>query len=239
MKTKTLACAALALSLAACGDQPAPTALAGSTPTAAKASSDPGIAKTIDDDVGYKLASDGRAATILGVLTPASYADAQCGVSAKLNLGDAVATLKTSLTRTEKASCSDDLGTGRLLRFTLDAPVNAGDPTFSTTSVPYHMKFNSVQNVTASELVNGGWGRIASRDPRVGDCEKIRFSTQYGADPVLVTRTKTKGVNGSDRNEWTIETVGTADRAACLDADLNVLRYYHLPFRMTVTQTTY
>jgi hypothetical protein len=239
MKVRGLSCITLVVALAACSEEPSPTGATTDTPRFAKATSDPGIAETFDEAAGKKIISDGRAATILGVLTPASYADGQCGVKGKLNLTDAVMTLKTSLTKTEKASCADRLGTGRLIKFTLDSPVNAGDPTFETASVPYHMKFHSVQAITASGYVNGGWGRIGSTDPRVGDCEKIRFSTEYGADPVLVTRTKTKDVNGSDRNEWTVETVGTADRAACLDADLNVLRYYHLPFKITITQITY
>jgi hypothetical protein len=67
-------------------------------------------------------------------------------------LTDAVMTLKTSLTKTEKASCADKLGTGRLIKVTLDAPVNAGDPVFSTTSVPCDMKFHSVQNITHQRL---------------------------------------------------------------------------------------
>lgn len=238
MKLRGLSCLTLAIALAACGEERSPTGLTATTPRFAKPTSDPGIAKTFDESAAQKIVSDGRAATILGVLTPASYANGQCGVEGKLNLTDAVMTLKTSLTKTQKASCADDLGTGRRIRFTLDSPVNAGDPTFATTSVPYHMKFNSVQTITTSGYVNGGWGRISSTDPRVGDCDKIRFSTEKGADPVLVTRTKTKGT-GSDRNEWTVETVGTADRAACLDADLNVLRYYHLPFKITITQVTY
>lgn len=238
MKLRVLPCVTLTLALAACAGDSSPTGLTADAPLSGKSTSDPGIAETFDETPGRKIVSDGRAATILGVLTPASYTNAQCGVNSTLNLTDAVATLATSLTRAQKASCSDDLGTGRLIRFSLDTPVNTGDPVFSTASVPYRMKFQSVQSVTTTGYVNGGWGRIGSTDPRAGDCDKIRFSTAYGADPVLVTRTKTKGVD-SDRNEWTVETVAGADRAACLDGNLNVLRYYHLPFRMTVTQVTY
>lgn len=239
MNHRALTSLALLAFAAACGEQPSPTGLVAEAPSYGKASSDAGIAERFDDDAGRKIVSDGRSAKILNVLTAASYANAQCGVSSTLNLGDAVATLATSLTKTQKSTCWDDLGTGRLLRFTLDAPVNAGDPAFSTVAAPYHMKINDVQIITSSGYVNGGWGRVSSRDPIVGDCEKIRFSTEHGSDPLLVTRTKTKGVDGSDRNEWTVETAPDADRAACLNADLVVLRYYHLPVKLTVTQVTY
>jgi hypothetical protein len=205
---------------------------------------DPAVAITFVD-AGFKIASDGRPATILGAATPSSYADAQCGVAARLNVTDVIADITGTLSKSQKSSCIDGGSAGRVVRFTLDEPESAngtpGGPVFGTVAVPAHIKLNAVELVTAQTgpaLIDGGFNQI-SRSPFAGDCGALRHNQNFGGDQLLVTRTKTRGVDG-DRNEWTVETRPGLDRAACLNAaKITVLRYYRMPVRLTVTQLKY
>ena len=205
------------------------------------ASTDAPVALTVHETGGYKVASDGRPGRVLGIVTPASYADGECAVTANLNVRDVIADLGNVPNRKQGSTCADQVSQARLLALTLDAPLNAGDPTFGTTGVAVHIKWQELQDVTAQTgptLIDGGFNQLGGH-AFAGDCGALRHNQSFGADPLLVTRTKTRGA-GSDRNEWTVETQAGNDLAACLDATkTTVLRYYHLPFRITVTQLTY
>jgi hypothetical protein len=222
--------------LVACADSPtdpvrdvaAPGAAFGKTP------SNPGVAETYDHTAGLKIMSDGRPSTIFNVVTPNTFVNGQCGVIVVFSLTDVVVDLPGSLSRT--AICTDGIKGIRKLSFTLDTPVNAGDPSFGTVATNYHHKLNSVQNVADSAYVNIGFGFISGTLVMAGDCHGIRFNPAYGGDLVRVRRTLIKGMNGADRNEWVVETVGDNDRAACTDSSNSPRRLYHMPFRITVTQ---
>lgn len=204
----------------------------------------PKFGTTMADGAGHKVLSDGRAARILGVLTPRSYRDAECGVTASFSLADAVSDAAQKLTTTQKKTCVDGNTLPRNWKLVLDAPANAGDPTQGT-AVSTHFKMDSVQTVTGSAQ---RWGSFAVATQ---DCDKIRFSGQHGSDLLLVTRTR--DVSGADRNEWTVETAaiidpvtgavtGYRDLAICLKmvgGTLQPVRLYHVPFKMTITQVTY
>ena len=235
MDRKTSLFALLAL-LMACADSPTDPVRDVAAPGAAfgKAPSNPGVAETYDHTAGLKIRSDGRPGTIFNVATANTLVNGQCSVSAVFSLTDVVVDLPGSLGRT--AVCTDGIKTIRKLSFTLDAPVNTGDPMFGTIVTNYHHKLNSVQNVVDSAYVNIGFGFISGTQLMAGDCHGIRFNPAYGGDLVRVRRTLTTGVNGATRNEWVVETVGDNDRAACTDASNTPRRLYHMPFRITVTQ---
>jgi hypothetical protein len=224
------------VTLVACADSPTQPDVAarGSEISFGKAPANPGAAETYDHTPGMKIMSDGRPGRILNVLTPNSFVNGECAVSAVFSLTDVVVDLPGSLGKT--TACADGIKTIRKTSFTLDNPVNPGDPTFGTVLTNYHHKLNSVQSVVDSAYVNIGFGAIRGTLATAGDCDGIRFNPTFGSDLVRVTRMKTKGVNGADRNEWVVETVGGNDRAACTDANGNTKRLYHMPFRITVTQ---
>jgi hypothetical protein len=184
---------------------------------------------TLADRAGDKIVSDGKSAVILGVRTASSYVNGECGVAAAFNGGDVIADISSSGGSGKKACV------GRSLRITLDQPANGG-PGFGTVSTTFtHIKLQELMAVTTSALVNGGFNQLSG----VGDCSAVRYNTNFGGDPLLATRTKTRGTNGSDRNEWVLETTGE-HRAACMNAALTAaLRHYVAPVKMTVTQLNY
>lgn len=186
------------------------------------------------------MASDGRAGRVLGVVTSATYADGECGVTANLDLRDMVADLGNVPGKKQWATCVDQIPQARVLAITLDSPVTPGNPTFGTQLVAVHIKWQALQDVTEQTgptLIDGGFNQISGTF--AGDCGALRHNQNFNASRLLVTRTKTRG-GSVDRNEWTVETQAGNDLAACLDETrTEVLRHYHVPFRFTVTQLQY
>lgn len=201
----------------------------------------PRLRSAFADAPGDRITSDGRSATVLGVVTPGSYANGQCGVTATVGTSagnpDLVADITGQLAKNQAAPCV----TGRRIRITLDQPLladgTAGGPVFSTISAAVHIKLQQLQAVTAASgpaLIDGGFNQLTG----VGDCTALRFNQNFGGDRLLATRTRTRGLDG-DRNEWTVAAIVDHDRAACVDASGAVLRLYRLPVRLTITQTSY
>ncbi len=224
----------LALTAAGCTEQPYDPGVV--APQFAKPAGDPGAGLTFDESAGagFRILSDGGSASILGLVTPASYANGECSVSAHLNITELIADIGT-------ASKLPRGCVKRGIRFTLDTPEAAdgtpGGPVFGTVQSSVHIKLQRLLLVTAQTgpaLIDGGFNQLVG----TGDCSYLRFNRNFSSDELLVTRTRTHGA-GNDRNEWRVETRPSLDRAACLNANSTVLRYYRLPFRMTVTQLTY
>jgi hypothetical protein len=184
---------------------------------------------TLADRAGDKILSDGKSAVLLGVRTASSYVNGECGVTASFSAGDVIADISSS-GGSGKNAC-----VGRSVRITLDQPVDGG-PSFDMTSTDsVHIKLQELMAVTTSALINGGFNQLTG----VGDCSGVRYNTNFGGDPLLATRTKTRGTNGSDRDEWVLETTGE-HRAACMNAaGTAALRHYVAPVKMTVTQLNY
>lgn len=223
---------------AGCGEAPsvvAPQAVV--EPAFARApSSTFAAALTFADDPTHGIRSDGLSGKVLGIVSGSTYATGECNVTGSISATSTNSDLTMDILNAAgkgKSACTPT----RNVRISLGAPVVAGDPTFGTVATKTHIKLQGIALVTAASgptPMDGGFNQLVG----AGDCATVRFNRNFGADALVVTRTKTRGA-GSDRNEWAVTTAPDADRAACINASGVVLRLYHLPVSFTVTQNTY
>jgi hypothetical protein len=205
--------------LVACADTPtAPGAVDPQYASGGAAKPSPAyLAITFADS--RSIASDGKG----------TYTHGQCGVSASFSGTDVLADFVASAGKGRTACL------GRTILVTLDAPVNAGDPVVSATTTSVHIKLQDLQLIGPGEsgFIDGGFNQMVG----TADCAAVRFNRNPawgGADPLRVTRTSTKGVNGATRDEWLVESVEGANKAACVSSSGALLRHYHATTSFTV-----
>jgi hypothetical protein len=168
----------------------------------------PSLDFAFSDQVGDNVRSDGRG----------SYLDGLCGVTARLNLDDAILNPSARpISGSQRRQCGTT--TPRFVALEFDDPVDGVTSDFPLTGQSHHLSVDKIGTVTTES------GTVERKAQLNGTCNRLVFNPEEfpGTSRLLVTRT--------GGNTWSVlAPVGAV--AWCVGRN----KAYRMPFAVTVTQ---